>query len=256
MAEILGQTVEVTEEDFSNFIGKNSDQYLPHFKKFHVDGSDKFVLTWNWAACLLGFWWMLYRKLYAWALIAFFLVFIPFWVLLGSIVYGVIANYIYYKHAKKKIIECKNNLGSLDPSKVEFALHKIGGVQRGLIPIFAAIAWLAIIFFLQFPSISDYRTKSYDSLAKEDLYNAAFAQEAYFKNHGTYADSYEKLAGAKYRLYHTQDVVITVLRADTHSYSMSAYHAKGNKRFVLNGPDREMHETDMEERGSPMAEKL
>lgn len=245
MAEILGQTVEVTDEDFANFIGIKSDKYLPDFRKFNVDGNDKFMLTWNWAAFFFGFWWILYRKLYVWALIAFFLVLVPFWVFLSSIVYGVTANYIYYKHAKKKIIECKKNLPSADTSQVSFALHKIGGVQRGLIPIFAAIAWLAIIFFIQFPSMSDYRTKSYNSLAKEDLYNAALAQEAYFKSHGTYADSFEKLASGKYRLYHTQEVVIIVLRADTDAYSMSAYHARGSKHFVLNGPDREMRETHM-----------
>lgn len=246
MAEILGQTVEVSEKDFENFIGKNSDQYLSDFRKFNVDGRDKFVLTWNWAAFFFGFWWILYRKLYVWALIAFFLLFIPFWIFVSSIVYGVCANYIYYKHAKKKIIECKKNLASADESQVSFALRKIGGAQRGVIPIFAAIAWLGIIFFIQFPFTSDYKTKSYNSLAKEDLYNAALAQEAYFKNHGTYADSLEKLGSGKYRLYHTQEVVITILTADTNSYSMSAYHERGSKRFVLNGPDRELHETDIE----------
>lgn len=246
MAEILGQTVEVTEKDFANFIGKNSDQYLQDFRKFNVDGSHKFVLTWNWAAFFFGFWWILYRKLYVWALIAFFLLFIPFWIFVSSIVYGLTANYIYYKYAKKKIIECKKNLASADASQVSFALRKIGGTQRGVIPIFAAIAWLVIIFFLQFPSTSVYKTKSYNSLAKKDLYDAALAQEAYLKNHGTYADSFEKLASGKYRLYNTQEVVITVLTAGTDSYSMSAYHKRGSKRFVLNGPDTELHETDME----------
>jgi hypothetical protein len=102
-----GSTAEVTEEDFSSFIGKNAENYIQEFRKFNVDGVDKFSWTWHWPAFFFGFWWLLYRKLYVWALIAFLLLFIPYWFFLNSFVYGAVANYIYYKHTKKKITKYK-----------------------------------------------------------------------------------------------------------------------------------------------------
>jgi hypothetical protein len=108
-----GSTTEVTEEEFSSFIGKNAENYIRKFRKFNVDGVDKFALTWNWPAFFFGFWWLLYRKLYVWALISFLLLIIPYWFFLSSFVYGAIANYIYYKHVKKKITQKKKAAASL-----------------------------------------------------------------------------------------------------------------------------------------------
>jgi hypothetical protein len=108
-----GSTTEVTEQEISSFIGKNAENYIQKFKKFNVDGADKFSWTWHWPAFFFGFWWLLYRKLYVWALIAFLLLMIPYWFFLNSFVYGVIANYIYCKHVKKKITQKKKAAASL-----------------------------------------------------------------------------------------------------------------------------------------------
>jgi hypothetical protein len=108
-----GSTTEVTEEEVSSFIGKNAENYIQKFRKFNVDGVDKFSWTWHWPAFFFGFWWLLYRKLYVWALLAFLLLMIPYWFFLNSFVYGVIANYIYYKHVKKKITQKKKAAASL-----------------------------------------------------------------------------------------------------------------------------------------------
>jgi hypothetical protein len=108
-----GSATEVTEEDFSSFIGKNAETYVRKFGKFNGDGVDKFSWTWHWPAFFFGFWWLLYRKLYLWALFAFLLLMIPYWFFLNSFIYGVIANYIYYKHVKKKITQKKRAAASL-----------------------------------------------------------------------------------------------------------------------------------------------
>ena len=108
-----GYITEVTEKEFSSYIEKNAENYIRKFRKFNVDGVDKFSWTWHWPAFFLGFWWLLYRKLYVWALIAFLLLMIPYWFFLNSFVYGVIANFIYYKHVKKKITQKKKAAASL-----------------------------------------------------------------------------------------------------------------------------------------------
>ena len=64
-------TISLTDEDYTTFIGKNADKYLTKFKKFNVSGVDNFSATWHWPAFFVGFWWMLYRKLYLWALLYF-----------------------------------------------------------------------------------------------------------------------------------------------------------------------------------------
>ena len=114
MAEKFEQENSLSEEDFAHFIGKNADKYLLKFRKFNIDGVDKFSVTWHWPAFFFGFLWMLYRKLYLWALVAFAISVISIlpseFGLLIVIVWGMTGNYIYYKHAKKKILELKTDL--------------------------------------------------------------------------------------------------------------------------------------------------
>ena len=59
--------VSVTEEEFAAFIRGKAQQYLLKFRKFSVGGNDRFAATWHWPAFLVGFWWLLYRKMYLWA---------------------------------------------------------------------------------------------------------------------------------------------------------------------------------------------
>jgi len=51
-------------EEFIVFTGENAHKYLPKFEKFNIGGVDNFSITWHWPAFFVGFWWMLYRKLY------------------------------------------------------------------------------------------------------------------------------------------------------------------------------------------------
>ena len=138
----------VTEEDFAHFIGENADKYLPKFRKFNVNGVDKFSMTWHWPAFFFGHTWIAYRKMYVWALVAFLLVGIatnlgllltlPF---STSILFGVTGNYIYYRHAKKKILELKSTQIFPDTTEKPITLQKIGGIN-----VWAAILAIAITF--------------------------------------------------------------------------------------------------------------
>jgi hypothetical protein len=119
----------ITREEFVSLIGENADRYLTKFKKFYVDGDEKFAFTWHWPAFFLSITWMVYRKLYGWALVFFLLSLIPFLGLLLWPVFGLTGNYLYYKHAKKKIVNLKSTQAFSDPSHLLEALAQIGGVN-------------------------------------------------------------------------------------------------------------------------------
>ena len=84
----------VTEEDFIEYIGPRAENYLVKFKKFQATATDGFALTWHWPAFIFGFWWLLYRKLYVWALVALGLWLIPHLALPAWFVWGAVANYL------------------------------------------------------------------------------------------------------------------------------------------------------------------
>ena len=130
--EELKSQAEQIEEDFSAFIGNNADKYLSRFGKFNIGGADNFAITWHWPAFFFGSVWMIYRKLYLWALIAFVLELIPFTSPLAAIALAMSGNYLYYKHAKKKIDELKRSRPSSDISS---SLAQIGGVNRWVVTL-------------------------------------------------------------------------------------------------------------------------
>ncbi len=63
-------TVEGIPKEFVYFICNNAEKYLPKFRRFNVNGVDKFAITWHWPAFFLTPVWMAYRKMYGWALAA------------------------------------------------------------------------------------------------------------------------------------------------------------------------------------------
>ncbi len=134
----------VDEDALTAFIGNNAGYYTREFKKFNIAGMDAFSLTWNWPAFLGGFGWLLYRKMYAWSIVAFVLMFIPYLGLASWMALGAVANYLYYQHAKRKILEVR----TMDRTEeISVVLSQIGGVHRWL-PIAAII--LTILLFLLF----------------------------------------------------------------------------------------------------------
>jgi hypothetical protein len=138
-------TIEITREEFAAFIGDNTEKYRTKFKKFYADGRDKFAFTWHWPAFLFTLIWLAYRKLYGWAIAVFFLSFIPLLGFLLWVVLGLTGNYLYYKHAKKKILKFKATQTISDPSQIQVALRKIGGVNFGAMVIAIGLLLLLIL---------------------------------------------------------------------------------------------------------------
>ncbi len=87
---------------------------------------------------------MLYRKMYMWATIAFVLTLIPHLGLIAWIAVGAVANYLYYQHAKSKILEIKTMHPTVDISGY---LSQVGGINKW-VPIAAII--ITILLFLSF----------------------------------------------------------------------------------------------------------
>ena len=129
--------IEITRSDFLDFIDDEAetDKYLTKFRKFYADGRDKFAFTWHWPAFFFMSAWLAWRKLYGWALVVFFLSYVPFlfhkeyYTILLMPVLGLTGNYLYYKHTKKKILNLKTTQTFSDSTQMSNALHKIGGVN-------------------------------------------------------------------------------------------------------------------------------
>ena len=87
------------------------------------------------------------------------------------------------------------------------------------------------------PSATSYRNRAYNAAAEADLRNAATAQEAYYVDNQTYADSIEKLVGSTYGLYTSENITVRVLSASENDYMMEAFHKRGNRKYTITGPD-------------------
>jgi len=65
--------------------------------------------------------------MYFWSLIAFGVWWLPHLALPGMFIWGAVANYLYYRQAKRKISDFRNRSNTALPA---FTLAEIGGVNR------------------------------------------------------------------------------------------------------------------------------
>lgn len=103
-----------------------------------------------------------------------------------------------------------------------------------LIELMIVIAIIGILAAIAIPQFSAYRKRSFNSLAVSDLRNAAAAQEAYYIEYKSYADSSGALA-VRPDFYTSADVDLRV-NGNHNGYTMRAFHPKGNKTYYLAGP--------------------
>ena len=114
-------------KDLEAYIGPKAEKYMNTFKHFKGSGRTRFKLTWHWPAALVGFWWLLYRKLYLWAFVAFVLTSIPLANLFAIIGFGLGGNYLYFRQASRKIGDLRS---ALPDANLEITLRHLGGVNR------------------------------------------------------------------------------------------------------------------------------
>lgn len=222
----------LTVEDFTAFVGKNSEKYLQKFAKFNVGGIDSFKATWHWPAFFVPFWWMLYRKLYGWAALVFFTGWIPYigWFIL-PIVWAIVANRLYYNHAKKKLLEIKQ-------------LHPAPETQRAVITVTGGVGNAALIFLpiglimvigilaaIAIPQFAAYRQKASNAQAKSEIQRACNEASSIFIDNPqktiTRADLEEK--GVKL----SPGIELIINDGTRESFNMSISHNSGNNIYKV-----------------------
>ena len=213
----------LTNEDFVAFVGKNSEKYLPKFAKFNVGGIDSFKATWHWPAFFVPFWWMLYRKLYGWAVLAFFLCIIPYVGLITGFVWAIVANRLYYNHAKKKLLEIKQLHPAPETQKAVITVT--GGVGNAALMIGAVIGVVAVIGILAaiaIPNFIAYRNRACQATVRSELTNLKVMEESYFAEHKRYSNNLRDLNFAPA----TSDVTVEIISADEECFEARGTHAQ------------------------------
>ncbi len=230
-AEVRGTaSAAVTEDDLALFVGKNADRYLDKFRKFQSGRRDAFAVTWHWPAFLFPFWWMLYRKMYLWAVASVFLVFIPFVGLITRFVFGISGNYLYYQHARKKVQEMKAGPGT-DEDRAA-AITRAGDVNRVLLVIapIAIVVMVAVLAAIAIPQFAMYRQKAFDTLAKREVQDACARGTGLFSARPELAQlEPEDLLNAG--LMRSPEIEMMLLDGRRDSFSLSAKHFKGGTTY-------------------------
>jgi len=235
----------VTEDELALFVGKNADSYLPKFRKFVQGGERSFSVTWNWPAFLFTFWWMIYRKMYVWALIVLLTAWIPCAGFLLMIGFGMSANYLYYNHARKKLLELK----AAATTEVDraAAIGRAGGVNNVAIVIIplAIIAIVGMLAAIAIPQFAAYRLKATDLHAKRELQEACGIGLKLFaeKPGKTELEPDEFLYAG---LVRTPEVEMMLLDGRKGTFSISAKHTKG---VMLYRTDRKCFLTEERQEG-------
>ena len=147
-ASLGGGASAVSDEEYAAYIGKNADYYIRKFRKFTAGGGggagggETFALTWHWPAFFFPVLWMLYRKMYVWALVAFLVDMVPGLGLVFMVVFGVTANYIYFRHVRARVFEARETAG---PEGAVAELAASGGVNRWVFVLAAVIAVVIVM---------------------------------------------------------------------------------------------------------------
>ena len=131
--------------DAATFIGPKAEYYIPAFQRIDATGS---MVSWNWSAFIGGILWMLYRKMYLYALIAWVacivIGFIPVigqisWIV-QAVAFGILGNWLY----KKKVEEELAAAATLDPAARAAQFAKRGGITWVPVIIVGVLTALAL----------------------------------------------------------------------------------------------------------------
>ena len=138
------------EKEQAAFIGKNSDYYMRKFKSMQTRNSSA---SWNFCAFFFATSWFFYRRMYGWAFgITGIMLVLNLLGDLGSVVQygvyiaaGILGNYLYMQHVRKKIGEC---------SSMSEPYRTMEIVKKGGVSVPAVICQLVVLFLLELVLLS------------------------------------------------------------------------------------------------------
>jgi hypothetical protein len=220
----------ISDAEMAAFVGKNADVYLAKFGRF-VGGGGSFAVTWHWPAFLFGFFWMVYRKLYLWAVVALIVGFIPYLGLISHVVFGMTANYLYYSAVRDRIRRVRSLPARGDVDRAA-ALSRAGGTNSAvvvLVPLIIVV--LAIIAAIAIPSFVSYRQRAYDAQAKTEVQDACRRlADVFDREPGRYEVTPEDLLNSGFSP--STDVEMMLLDGRRGSLGLSAQHKEGKRVFI------------------------
>jgi hypothetical protein len=238
-------SINAAEHDFAVFIGKNSEKYLVRFKGFMQGGQDSFAVTWHWPAFIVPFFWLLYRKLYGWSILALVLGLVPYVGIMSHIAFGMAAHYIYYRHAKEKLLGLKARQSSETERAADMA--RAGGVNNAAVVIaivLSALALVGILAAVAIPQFASYRQRAFDSKAKSEIQDACSRCASLFSTHPEKAEIIpEDLLNTGFSP--SPDIDLMLLDGRKETFGLSARHEKSNKTYMVDRNCRVTEENRM-----------
>lgn len=188
-----------TDDKYKALIGPNRQgYYLRRFAHFNKRG--KIGVSWNWPAFFVGFWWLLYRKMWLNALLYFLLPYVLMLALgiisvlvrwtsdafviawyavylpLIFVVFPMYANALYYMHCRRKIHTAQ--VRGTSPQQQLLDLARDGGTSNGAVFVLLAFALVAIVGILAAIAIPQYQAYVTRSEFSEGLEVAQRAETA------------------------------------------------------------------------------
>lgn len=172
-------------DQLSAFVGpKYAEYYAGKFENFERGGS----ASWNWPAFFIASLWLLYRKMWAYALSYWFLlpmvlafvagvvsagqadtmsalitfnaVYYGCWTILTLILFPMFANRLYFRHAKKKMAKIALRFPDREQQSLELA--RAGGTSNVVIVVLpiVVIALIGILAAIAIPAYQDYTIRA------------------------------------------------------------------------------------------------
>ena len=126
-------------------VGVNTEYYMPKFWQMRTQGK---MTSWNWAGFLITPFWMIYRKMYAYGAITLAVALVlglinTLLTLVGYVVCGIFANYLYMTHLDKLVRQAR---AMNEPYRSQFISSNAGVNKTAAIG--AAVAWALLVLIL------------------------------------------------------------------------------------------------------------